>query len=847
MIEDIKYLSQRISESEKLANKKRWAKKMVDYICHQHLVISYYETRNSDNTTTVKNDYARMLSNYQLYNNVINQKDFERECNPLGLDVGQFKEEIHPYNKTYNKIQVLLGEELKRPFDYIVATLSEEGIRQKLIEKDESIRTHLGSIVDTITQYYTQMAQTQLDPNMDEAAKEQAQQQAQQQLQEAIDKAVSPETLEKAGSMTFTQKLEVVWSKILRYLTTAQNIMDKKNDAFKHGLIAGLEAIWVGIDQNEPCVKVLNPLGLIYDKSPDTKWIQDGNYAGYKTSMSINEIITQYGDDLSDEDLKKLEDRLNGSMLNSSSNPYENAAYNAESYFFGLPVNWSDVAAYGQSKPTHQVLNVYHVEWKSLRKVYFASFQNAFNETQIDIIDAEGFYIPDYAKRTTKMNRFGKGRRIIEFDGYTLEEKWIPDVWEGVRIGNDIYCRLGRKSYQSRNIDNPNDVKLGYHGVAYSNMNSSIVSLMDRMKPFQYLYFLIVHRLKELIAKDKGKVFHFDVSMVDPRLDLDKTLYYLEKLDIDFFNPLQNADTPGAAQRGKVTGTTDRSNVQHIANYVNLLQAIDAEISDVAGVTKQREGSASPYETATSNQNSIIQSSHITEIYFHTHAKLWEHVLNQLVQSAKECWKEKGIRKQYVLDDLSIHLLDVAPEDIRAVDMGVFVSNSRKDQEIFQKLERLVEFALSSGSAKISDVVSMYKANSIAELENNIRTLEKRNERQQQAQQQAELDAQKQMQEAQIAAEDRKMKHEKELKQMDIDASLIEAEIDSFKFVQDQDSNGDSIPDQLQIEKIKADTQVKNRQLDIEEKKMAQEKELTKEKLQVERIKAQKAKSSNSK
>jgi hypothetical protein len=217
------------------------------------------------------------------------------------------------------------------------------------------------------------------------------------------------------------------------------------------------------------------------------------------------------------------------------------------------------------------------------------------------------------------------------------------------------------------------------------------------------------------------------------------------------------------------------------------------------------------------------------------------------VQSAKECWKEKGIRKQYVLDDLSIHLLDVAPEDIRAVDMGVFVSNSRKDQEIFQKLERLVEFALSSGSAKISDVVSMYKANSIAELENNIRTLEKRNERQQQAQQQAELDAQKQMQEAQIAAEDRKMQHEKDLKQMDIDASLIEAEIDSFKFVQDQDSNGDNIPDQLQIEKIKADTQVKNRQLDIEEKKMAQDRELTKEKLQVERMKAQKAKSSNSK
>ena len=92
-------------------------------------------------------------------------------------------------------------------------------------------------------------------------------------------------------------------------------------------------------------------------------------------------------------------------------------------------INWNEVAAYGKSKPTHQVLNVYHVEWKSLRKVYFASYKNAFNETQIDIIDAEGFYIPDYAKRYTKSNRFGKTKKIIEFDGYTLEEKWIPDVF----------------------------------------------------------------------------------------------------------------------------------------------------------------------------------------------------------------------------------------------------------------------------------------------------------------------------------------------------------------------------------------------------------------------------------
>lgn len=846
MIEDIKYLSQRITEREKLANKKEWAKKMINFICHQHLVNAYHENRSTDNTVTVHNQHARMLSNYQLYNNIINQKDFERECNPLGLQVGQFKEEIHPYNKTYNKIQVLLGEELKRPFDYTAVTVSEDGVRQKMLEKDEMIRTFMEDIVTTITQQQSELAKGQLDPNMPEEEKAKLQQQLDQQIKEKVDRILNPKYISKALNTTASQKREIVWAKILKYLVISLNILDKKNDGFKHGLLSGLEAAWVGIENGEPCTKVLNSIGLIYDKSPDTKWIQDGNYAGYKTSMSITEIIAQYGDDLEDDDLKSLEERLNGGF-GSSSNPYNNAQFNPEQYFFGIPVKWENYAQYGKSSQTNHTLNVYHVEWKSLRKVYFLKYTNAYQETQVDIVDAETFYIPEYAVSKILKDRFGKSKKYLMFDGYEVETRWITDVWEGVRIGNDIFTRIGRKNYQFRNADNPNNVKLGYHGVAYSNMNSPIVSMMDRMKPFQYLYFIIMHRLKEMIAKDKGKLFHLDVTMIDPELGLEKTLYYLDKLDIDFFNPLHNANVAGAGQRGKITSATDRSNMQHIMNYVQLLNAIDEQISDVAGVTKQREGSSSPYETATASQNSIIQSTHITEIYFHTHAKLWECVLNSLVQVTQECWKYKGIRKQFVLDDLSIHLIEATPEDLTGADMAVFISNARKDQEIFQKIEKLSEFALSSGQAKLSDIVTMFKASSIAEMEVNIKTLEDDNEKRQQAQQQAEMENNKQIEQAKIDADARRMEHEKLIKQMEINANIEIAEIKSFSFVDDQDSNNDNIPDQLQIEKVRSDSQIKNRQLDLEEKKLAQEKELKNKEIDVKRIQARKKLSSSNK
>lgn len=175
---------------------------------------------------------------------------------------------------------------------------------------------------------------------------------------------------------------------------------------------------------------------------------------------------------------------------------------------------------------------------------------------------------------------------------------------------------------QFRHADNPFNVSLGYHGVAYSNMNAPNISLMDRMKPFQYLLFIIIHRLKEFIALDRAPLIHFDLSMVDPKIGLEKTMYYLDKLNVHYYNSLHNAESLGAHQRGAPTGSTDRSTMQHISNYIGLIDAIDAQISDVAGITRQREGQVSAYEAVSNNQQSIVQSTHITETYFQTHSKL---------------------------------------------------------------------------------------------------------------------------------------------------------------------------------------------------------------------------------
>jgi len=216
---------------------------------------------------------------------------------------------------------------------------------------------------------------------------------------------------------------------------------------------------------------------------------------------------------------------------------------------------------------------VHHVEWRSQKKVGFVTYINQYGDEESDIV-SEDFVVPEHAQTfTDKVGNVTTTKYVwadVEGTTYVLDWGWIPEIWEGVRIADDIYVNMGPKRHQFRDADNPFSVKLGYHGLVYNSMNASSVSMMDRMKPFQYLYFIIMHKLKKLIAQDKGRIFHFDVSMVDPKIGLEKTMYYLSNFNIEFFNPLQNAEAPGWSQRGKVTGSTDLSTLDQINNYVAL-------------------------------------------------------------------------------------------------------------------------------------------------------------------------------------------------------------------------------------------------------------------------------------
>lgn len=778
---------QRLSFRKKSQDDFQWAKDTIDSLLSNTLF-------SHDPADVSNTDYERMLSNYQLYNNVINQKDFARDCNPLGIDVGQVQDIIRPYNKTYNKIQVLLGDELLRPFNYKVVLTNSEGVHTKMAHRDSLLRSFIYSEIQNTIAAISPMYQPEL-------------------LEEGTKHIMPPEEIDRYMSTTYLEAREILGNKILNYLTKKLSLKELKNEGFRHALISSIEAVYISIVNGEPMLEVLNPLNLFFHKSPETKYIQDSMYAGYRSYLTTGEVLDLYSSYMNQEQIMRVEEEKGGSTLRTVL-PANNATYGHR------PYETNGIFGTGANTPYHVVE---HVEWVSQKKVGFLTIttEDGPEETMV----SEDYIVPKEAESFTITKEYGKKCKYYTWTdtlaSYMLEWSWIPEVWQGVRINHDIYCQIGPVPHQYRSMDNPFEVKLSYHGVVYNASNAAPVSLMDRMKPFQYLYLIVMHRLKKLIGQDKGKVYNLDVSMIDPDLGLDKTLYYINDLNLNIYNSLQNADMPGQAQRSSVQSSTDMSNTAHIMNYVNLLAAIDQQISDVAGVTRQREGQIGQNEAVTNAQSNIQTSAVITEIYFFQHSVLWQDILSTLLNVTQAAWQEKSILKQFVLDDMSLATLQLSPADLDNAQFSIFVTDSPKELKLFDNLQILSDRALQANKIKFSDLVSIYSSTSTAEVKGLLKQSEETTSKEQQQQMQQEMQHQQEMQKAQQA-------YEAEEKEKDRLHEITIAEIETFKFVKNQDINANQIPDAFEIEKFEREAAQKDRELDIKE--VAAKKRATSEK-----------------
>lgn len=767
---------------------KKWQEDCVNYIIGEGNVTS------GGNSTSY---YGELQTYYNLYNSIFDEKDFKSITNPFKVEDG-FPATPHDFNIIRPKVDLLIGEETKRPLNFRVIRTSQEATSE-MQEKEKQM----------ILQYIEAAITAKMSP--EEA------QQFQEQLQSG--EIMPPEQIAKYMDKDYKDIVENTAYHSLTYLREKLDLDNEFIKGWKDGLISGREIYYVGVLNAEPYAERVNPICFSYDKSPDLEFIEDGSWCCRKMRMPITEVYDRYYDKLEEKDLDKLEEMI-------GSTPGRNLG-DRSPVDMGIQLRIYDNPIFEGSGKS--LVNVWHCCWKSFKKIFYVTTTDDAGQPQINIVDET--YQP-------------VGNEV------SIEPDWIIEVWEGYRAGSDLYFGIQPIEYQHVSIDNPNSQKLPYCGAIYSNTNSKPRSLVSILKPLQYMYIVLWYRLELAIARDKGKVVNMDITQIPKSMNISpaKWMHYLSSVGVNFINPYEEGwNIPGReggkpAQFNQITALDlTMSNV--IAEYIQLMDKIEELAGTISGITQQREGAVSSSEMVGNVERSVVQSSHITEPLFWVHNQCKRRVLNMLLNTAKGAWEETGKQKlQYIFDNGERAFLDITPK-FYYEDMDVFVSDTSKDLENIQKLQQLIQPAMQNG-ASLLEAAEILTNDNFNIIKQKLKDMQTRQEQIQQQQQEAEAQQQQQLQQMQNEAKQQELmlqEAQMDLQRYQIDqdnqTKIAVAQINAYRGTEELDQDQNGIPDPIEIGKQAIEQQKINQEAYNKRYEAKQKREIEDQKIQLEKDK----------
>lgn len=754
-----------------------------------------------------------MQTYYDLYNSIYNEKDLKYVTNPFKQDDG-FPAMAQDYNIIKPYVDQLLGEETKRPFNFHPQRTSDIAASELQEKAKEMLMDYIQATI---------------------ASKLSPEQAARYEQALATGEIQTPEAIAKYLQKDYKDIAETEAYQALQFLKRKLNLTHEFYKGWKDALIGGEEIYYVGVINGDPYVERVNPMYFDYEHSLDLEFIDDAAWCRRKMIMSATEIYDRFYDKMSERQLNELLELIdqrpgagNNPEIRKTSMDYESIKLHKINSFTDNPFDVDHIT-------------VYHCCWKSFKKIGFVTLLNP--ETG----EAEEFQVDeDYKVTGTEQS--------VEWD-------WIIEVWEGYRIGDDMYIGIQPIEYQHISADNPNSQKLPYTGVVYNNTNSKPRSLVSMMKPLQYMYIVVWYRLELALSRDKGKVAVMDITQIPKSMNIDvnKWMHYLSALGVAFINPYDEGwDIPGR-EGGKPSpfnqlSSWDLTMSNVIAEYIQLMQKIEDMVAKLTGITPQRQGQIAASELVSNANTAVNMSYHITEPWFWNHNQVKRRVLTMLLNTSKAAWKDNKRYLNYILDDATRAFVQLS-DNFFYEDMDIFVDDSTKNQQYIDQLKQLLQPAMQNG-ASLLDIAEIITLDNMSMIKNRLEEIEQKRMEQMQQQQQAEQQAQQQMaeqqnqlkeeelmlKEAELDLEKYKVDQDRYKAEQDNATKITVAQINSYRGAENMDQDMNGIPDPIEIgkqtleqQKINSDIATKQLELNNKRREIEQKREAENKKIQLEK------------
>lgn len=768
----------------------------------------------------IRRNARRLSKNYKLAKGVIDKTDYIVEDDNEMRDLVDtlMKEDVSALELKFypiipNVINVLVSEFAKRNSKITFQAKDEYSYNEMMEQKRSQIEQVLFSQAEQ--KLMAQMLEQGLDPNDPEV-----QQQMQQQT--------SPEAMKTLPEIQdFFDKsyrsLAEQWATHQFKIDEERFRMDELEErAFRDMLITDREFWHFKMNDDDYDIELWNPMLTFYHKSPEARYISQGNWVGKIDMMTVADVVDKYGYLMTQEQLESIEAiypvrsagyplagyQNDGSYYDATKSHdwntnmpglayrqfvsmYDNFIYNG-----GDIINWimaenEDYAPMGAAF----LLRVTTAYWKSQRKVGHLTKINEEGQVETDIVSEE-YEITDKPIYDTTLIK-NKTKDTLIF-GEHIDWIWINQVWGGVKIGpnhpsfwgmnnpggiNPMYLgidqnQMGPLKFQFRGDNTLYGCKLPVEGAVFNDRNTRSTSMVDLMKPFQIGYNIVNNQIADILVDELGTVIMLDQNALPKHSlgeDWGKNNFQKAYVAMKNFQMLP-LDT-------SITNTENALNFQHfqvmnleqtqrMMSRIQLANFFKQQCFEVIGITPQRLGQQiGQTDTAKGIEQAVTGSYAQTEVYFIQHSDYLMPRVHQMRTDLAQyyCSKKPSLRLQYMLSTDEKVNFEMNGTDLLLRDINVYATTKANQRAILEQMKQLAVGNNTTG-ATIYDLGEVMQAESLGELTNKLKGLEKKAQALRQEQMQHEQELQKQ-------ADESRMKE----KQLELDYKAQEAEKDRRK------------------------------------------------------------------
>ena len=709
---------------QKLSFKKKnktWRKEHLDWA----------DKNSRISSTRIRKRFQDKVKNIQFFNGKLNKDDVRLTLNPSNLDDFYVPDRIQHYPIVVPRLNVLVGEEKARRFDWRVTIVNPTAISSIENNKRKEIQA---------------------------------------KLEELLTMQYSDEEIEKELAK-FSDYMNFEWQDIrekranllLKHFIKELNVKTKLSNGFMDALIHGEEAYLCDIRHKNPVFEKLNPLKSYVIRNGNSNKYEDADIIILDDYWSPGKVTDYYYNELKTKDVEYINgggftsnntNNLDGDTFKEDIDDREGIEYARSlviddqlDFAEGMFGDFNHKSNYFDNEGNIRVLRIF---WRSLKKIYKVTYYDEQGDEQIK------FRSEDYVANSAM--------------GETTEEYWITQWWQGTKLGEEVYVDMRPRPIQYNRIGNPGFNSPGIVGEIYNINDQKVVSLLDRAKPFNILYDAAWHRLLEAYSKWFGPLIELDKAKFAEGWDVTKTLYFAKKagvIVIDSFKEGKRGNSTGklAGAVGNTSGKVYNPQMgDYIQQNINMMEYAKVQMDEILGIPKQRLGAVENRETVGGVEHAIRQSNYVTEIYFKQHDDVKKRALTLLLETAKIAMRGNKLKLMFIGDDMTNQVMEIDGDEFIEEEHGLMLSDDQDYGKLEQNLEQLAHAALQNQTLSFSTIMKAFTSPSLVEIQ---RLIEK-DEKQMLERNAKAGEEDNKLKQAELASKEAKENRELDLKEFDI-------------------------------------------------------------------------------